>query len=680
MARPGFDADRLRDQLGRSDPEERRRAVLAVPPRSGAEGLRLLVSALGDESWRVRKEVVERLASWGEARAAASAMVDVLIETDDVGLRNSAIETLTRIGSPSIAPLKAALAPGTRHRKFLIDALGAIGHANAVDAVTTFLRDEDVNVRVAAAEALGRVGGSAAEWALLQAAEKGQMLVQVTALDALAEIGAVVPVGRLETWVHTPVVRVSALRLLGRSGDPAAVLHLIKALDDKTRRAREAAIESLMRLCDEPAGRGSGWAVVEALRELPESAVAVLIATVNAHAKEVRCAAAVLLGLGRHGGAVATLAAGLLDPEIEAACERGLRAMGQTAVVALGEIAEVADERLRDEVKEVLATWNATVPEPALARSSAAASAAGPAPARARPATAPPRAADVGPGPGMVGVPMAMDEFFALRDVIHAHCGIYLHEDALYRVQRRLAPRLGVVGVGSFDEYRRLLAQGSRGEHELAEAVERITTNETYFFREAYQLRAFAEEILPEIHERRPRDRQLGVWSAGCSTGEEAYTVAMLMLTCAPLSGWHLSVLGSDISRRVLQVADSGRYTQSSMRATDALQQHWFFTNIDGFHQVKPEVKQLVTFRQLNLLDTAQVADVGPFDVIFCRNVIMYFDRETRRRVIQSLYDRLLPGGYLLLGHSESLINLSTSFELVQLRNDTVYRRAEVQE
>jgi chemotaxis protein methyltransferase CheR len=202
-----------------------------------------------------------------------------------------------------------------------------------------------------------------------------------------------------------------------------------------------------------------------------------------------------------------------------------------------------------------------------------------------------------------------------------------------------------------------------------------VTVNETYFFREDYQLRAYQQEVLPMLLATE-RDR-LSVWSAGCSTGEEVYSIAIATLESAVLNGARcdVRVFGSDISRRCVAAARRGVYGPSSFRATPPeMRRRWFSERAGGVH-VSEQVRASCQFGHLNLLDSVRAAVVGRVDVIFCRNVLIYFDDVSRRRVIDMFYDRLLPGGFLLLGHSESLLNVSTAFELVHLREDLVYRK-----
>jgi chemotaxis protein methyltransferase CheR len=267
--------------------------------------------------------------------------------------------------------------------------------------------------------------------------------------------------------------------------------------------------------------------------------------------------------------------------------------------------------------------------------------------------------------------------FRLLREIIYGYCGIYFADDNAYIVNRRLQPRLDALALSDFAEYYRYLraCDPQARNKELEEIVDRVTTNETYFFRESYQLDAFREEILPEIFQTRPRGRRLSVWSAGCASGEEAYTIAILIAETGLFADWDVRVFGNDISRRCLHVARKAQYGRSSFRATDERLMRRYFREIDGKQQVRDEVRTLCSFGQINLMDEAMMRLVGDVDVIFCRNVLIYFDHESRKKVVGTFHGKLVKGGYLLLGHSESLINLTTAFDLVHLKNDMVYRK-----
>ncbi len=267
-------------------------------------------------------------------------------------------------------------------------------------------------------------------------------------------------------------------------------------------------------------------------------------------------------------------------------------------------------------------------------------------------------------------------EFRLLTEAIYEFCGIRFEEASRYMVTRRLLPRLKELGLHNFTEYHRYLKYNPRARQELDELVERVTTNETYFFREDYQLRAFTDEIVPVLAQMHSDDRRIRIWSAGCSSGEEAYTIAILCSEHQALRGYQLEIFGNDISKRVLTMARAARYPVSAFRSTDRRYLDRYFRKVDGGrYELVDEIKQMVTFGHLNLLDALGLSLVGQNDVIFCRNVMIYFDESARRTALKNLYRRLRPRGYLLLGHSESLLNVSTDFEVVSLKNDLVYRR-----
>src|SRR5690606_33501251 len=196
---------------------------------------------------------------------------------------------------------------------------------------------------------------------------------------------------------------------------------------------------------------------------------------------------------------------------------------------------------------------------------------------------------------------------------------------------------------------------------------------------EDYQLRAFRDEVLPMLADRARARRRLHLWSAGCSTGEEACTIAMLVLDSGLFEGWDVRVYGTDLSKRCIAAARRGVYGQASFRTTtDEAKERWFVPAGDGLLGVAPAVRALCHFGQMNLLDEERTHLVGRCDVIFCRNVVIYFDAPARRHVIDMFYERLVPGGVLLLGHAESLLNVSTAFELLHLKEDLVYRKPHV--
>jgi chemotaxis protein methyltransferase CheR len=264
-----------------------------------------------------------------------------------------------------------------------------------------------------------------------------------------------------------------------------------------------------------------------------------------------------------------------------------------------------------------------------------------------------------------------------LRDLFQATCGYHLRADLAFVAERRLTPRLESLGLTDFSAYYRYLRFDPRGPEELESAIDLLVPHETYFFREPAQLQCFSEELLPLLAKENAGTHLLRLWSAGCSTGEEAYTLAMLLSEHAALKGFDFDVLGTDLSKKTLSVARKAEYGQSSLRATNDERRARFFESLDPHRvRVRRHLRELVRFGQLNLIDAPAAASLIPqVDVIFCRNVLIYFDVETRKKVVQMAWERLRDGGYLLLGHSENLFSLSTRFELVQLEGDLVYRK-----
>jgi chemotaxis protein methyltransferase CheR len=268
------------------------------------------------------------------------------------------------------------------------------------------------------------------------------------------------------------------------------------------------------------------------------------------------------------------------------------------------------------------------------------------------------------------------DEYRLLRELINRFCGIAFSDESMFVFERRLRDRVRELGLEDFTQYYHYLRYHPNAKSEIEAAIDALVTNETYFFREEYQLRAFRYEILEELGERLASEgrKSLTVWSAGCSTGEEVYTLAILIAESGLFEGWDVRVFGNDISRRVLATARRATYATSSFRAMPPQYERYFY-EAQGGRQVVPHIRAMCHFGHLNLLDRDRSALIGRADVIFCRNVIIYFDERARRHVIDTFYDRLYPGGYLLLGHSESLLNSTTAFELVHLSSDMVYRR-----
>ena len=273
-------------------------------------------------------------------------------------------------------------------------------------------------------------------------------------------------------------------------------------------------------------------------------------------------------------------------------------------------------------------------------------------------------------------IPLPDDVYRLLRDFIHGYCGIFFDDGSKFLLERRLSRRLEQHRLKSFEEYYHYLRYDRKREEELAILIDTLTTNETYFFRESSQLKAFSEEILPELRLTCDDRKVLRIWSAGCSTGEEPYTIAMLLLEAGDWwRDWQVEILGSDINQRVLHTARKGVYKKSALRATSPEMLAKYFIEENGDYRIIDKVKEPVSFSSVNLLDPYKTSLISNMDIIFCRNVIIYFDKEAKKKVIESFYQKLRSGGHLLLGHSESLINISNAFELRTLKNDMVYQK-----
>jgi chemotaxis protein methyltransferase CheR len=268
------------------------------------------------------------------------------------------------------------------------------------------------------------------------------------------------------------------------------------------------------------------------------------------------------------------------------------------------------------------------------------------------------------------------EDFRLLRDFICSYSGIYFDDGNRFLLERRLQKRLEEQHLESFHEYYLRLIYDPAREEEVNTLLDLMTTNETYFFREMNQLRVFNEEIIPEITQRKRNDMRIRIWSAGCSTGEEPYTLAMLMLENPHLAGWHMEILATDISNRVLHSAREGIYGKMAFRATDQRYQDRFFQKVDEHrHRIRDVVRVLVTFGHMNIMQHSPWPVDGSFDVVFCRNVLIYFNQDSKKRAVANLEAKLARGGFLLLGHAESLLNISTSFILRHFKYDMVYQK-----
>ena len=274
---------------------------------------------------------------------------------------------------------------------------------------------------------------------------------------------------------------------------------------------------------------------------------------------------------------------------------------------------------------------------------------------------------------------VSADEFAQLRDFIYEQCGIYIAETRKYLVENRLGNRLKELNLKNFGEYYYYLRFDANRRAEMTKLFEVITTNETSFYRNPPQLQVFQEKVLKaELDKlRAARTRKLRIWSAGCSTGEEPYTLAMILneVLKNEILTWDIKITANDLSEAVLHSARRGIYSDYALRTTPPEIVARYFKKDGNNYHVEPKLKNLISFGPINLSDKMMLKRVERSHIVFCRNVIIYFDDEMKRQVIESFYDNLLPGGCLLIGHSESLHNVSRAFKPEHHVGTIVYRK-----
>ncbi len=270
---------------------------------------------------------------------------------------------------------------------------------------------------------------------------------------------------------------------------------------------------------------------------------------------------------------------------------------------------------------------------------------------------------------------LSLQEFQELRSIFNGVAGLAFEDAALPLFQRRLASRLPLHDLSSYRDYARLLQFGAQGDSELSAAFDLLTSGETYFFRHEEQLSLLSQTILPRLASANAASRRLAIWSAGCSSGEEAYTVAMLLAESGLFDGWSVRIVGHDLSQERIEHARQGCYFQGAFRSTDERIKKTYFHESGRIWQVNDDLRRMCQFAPLNLLEKHNDGFVGRADLVLCRNVLIYLDERARARVMENLYERLAPGGYLLLGHSESLKSMGTPPELTSLDQDLAFQK-----
>lgn len=272
-----------------------------------------------------------------------------------------------------------------------------------------------------------------------------------------------------------------------------------------------------------------------------------------------------------------------------------------------------------------------------------------------------------------------LEDYRKIRNFIHDKTGILFEDKKLYFVKKRLANRIKEVGAESALDYLRLLKFSDPRGNELQDFINSLTTNETYFFREFNQLQVFAEHCLLSLCERKKRlaSRRLRIWSAGCATGEEPYTLAIILREMLDdPDEWLLEILATDIDTKVLHTASQGIYDKRAVKEVPPeYLDTWFTVTSKGLCRIHPLLKKMVRFEKLNLTDRQAMAKITNVDFIFCRNVLIYFDNNVRVKVVESFRQSLNPGGYIFLGHSESMNRLSNLFTVTRAGGMITYQK-----
>lgn len=272
-------------------------------------------------------------------------------------------------------------------------------------------------------------------------------------------------------------------------------------------------------------------------------------------------------------------------------------------------------------------------------------------------------------------------EFFEFRNFILHLTGIHFPESKKYFIESRIHSRVKALGLRTYTDYLNYLKYSPFRDKELEILFRLITVNETYFFRDEIQFKMIFENILPEIIESKPKNgfRVLRIWSAGCSTGEEAYTVAMCFLEKVKprFLDVNVEIIGTDINTAVLEVAERGIYKRYSVRYVPEHYLNKYFRIDDSEFHLKDEVKRLVRFDQVNLMDKFRMASMKNFDLVLLRNVLIYLSQDARREVVASIYDSLNRGGYLVIGYSETLRDITKAFKLVYFDKKAVAYKKE---
>jgi chemotaxis protein methyltransferase CheR len=274
---------------------------------------------------------------------------------------------------------------------------------------------------------------------------------------------------------------------------------------------------------------------------------------------------------------------------------------------------------------------------------------------------------------------MADEMFRQIRDFIYQQTGIMFQDSKKYLLEGRLSKRLQVLNLPDYESYYQLLRFGTRRAEEMKYLYDAVTINETFFFRNEPQFEAFEHTLVPQLitAKRSQGKTTLRIWSAASSSGEEAYTLAMIFLERLKPAypGLEIEIIGTDINSSVLETARQGIYREYSIRNTPKYFLEKYFKADDSRYIINDSVKRLVKFQHMNLYDRPRMRMMSRFDLIFCANVLIYFDAKSKIQVVSDLYDALNPGAFLFIGYAESLHGISTAFKLINFPKTVAYKK-----
>jgi chemotaxis protein methyltransferase CheR len=275
----------------------------------------------------------------------------------------------------------------------------------------------------------------------------------------------------------------------------------------------------------------------------------------------------------------------------------------------------------------------------------------------------------------MAEISITQEDFIKFREFFYRKTGIQFDDSKRYFVDRRLIERVEATDSGCFRNYFMMLRFEASGD-EIQTLTNLMTVNETYFFREEYQFKCLINSILPELTKLKKDKSPIRIWSMPSSSGEEPYSIAMYLLEYWPgIEEWDVEIISSDIDTKILTQARRGCYSARSVGNLPKSLLAKYFRESRGEYQICEDLKQAVEFTRVNLMNAADVRGYRGFDVIFCRNLLIYFDDLSRRQAADTFYDALHPGGFLCLGHSESMSRISSLFQARKFADSVVYQK-----